>query len=594
MIRGMIKYLSLRWSVFLLFITTASGQQFTSLAGQYGISHLYGEGTAGGGISFADFNDDGLDDLSLATSTGEPVHFYQNTGNGVVKVSLLPDLKGEIKHLLWVDFDNDGDKDLFVTMADDYNRLFVNDGSLSLTDETAERGLPIEKYTSFGACWGDYNRDGWLDLYVGVRRIERDGLPNISRLFQNKGGRFEEVTLASGTEDGGKTPFCSSFIDYNNDKWPDIYTAHDRKRGNSMLRNNRNGTFTQAGLQTATDLKMDGMSVSTSDFNSDGYFDIYVSNSEAGNALFVNQKGDKFKNQAAERGIGFFSVAWGTNFLDGDNDGDEDLYVSGMLPGASAINSQYYINLYPGDIFIKGAKIPSDTASSFNNAVGDINNDGYADIGVINVGPYPSLLFVNKGGSQRYIKIQLEGVKSNRAGIGSIITVYHGIRRQYRYTQCGIGFMGQNTDTEIFGTGTSMVVDSVVITWPTGHIDRFYSLETNRSYLLKEGSSTQGEIAVDADIELFSSIPHTPLTARNDVRITVAQDGTLLFTGQEVVLSEVNSATITHITGQRIFIAEGQNWVEKVNANHWPSGIYIATLQLYSGKTLSIRFPIWN
>lgn len=494
--------------------------QFEDKTSFYNIQHVYGEGTAGGGISMVDFTGDGLDDLTLASSDGREIYFFENTGNGLRKLDLLPSLIEEVKHLLWVDFDNDGDKDLFVALADNYNRLFVNNGQLLLEDKTAVLGLPTDRYTSFGACFGDYNRDGWLDLYVGVRRIERDGLPNISRLFANKGGFFDEVTLSSGAEDAGKTPFCSSFIDYNNDKWPDIYTAHDRLRGNTMLRNNKNGTFTDVSIATGTELKMDGMSVSNGDFNNDGFLDLYISNSEAGNALFVNQEGNKFKNQAMERGVAFQSVAWGTNFLDGDNDGDLDLYVSGMLPGKNAINSQYYINLFPGEIFLKGAKIASDTASSFNNAVGDLNNDGYPDIGVLNVGPWPSFIFINKGGTHNYVKIRLKGKLSNRDGIGATIRAYHGLRKQFRYTSCGIGFMGQNSDTEIIGIGNASKLDSIVVVWPTGHTDRFVNLTAGKMYLLEEGSST-GMIQVDSDIELLQVYIDDELDYKASARIKI-------------------------------------------------------------------------
>lgn len=590
----MSRYLLTLLSTVLTFFNPVCSQQFTDRAAAYGIQHLYGEGTAGGGISMADFNQDGLDDISMASSTGEPPHFYENTNSGLVKRNFLPTLTGEIKHLLWVDFDNDGDKDLFVTMADDYNRLYVNDGKMTLTDETEARGLPVKAYTSFGACWGDYNRDGWLDLYFGIRRIESDGLPNISRLFQNRNGKFTEATLASGTEDGGKTPFCSTFIDYNNDKWPDIYTAHDRKRGNTMLRNNKNGTFTNVSLATATDLKMDGMSVSTSDFNSDGYFDLYISNSEAGNALFVNQNGEKFRNQAAERGVGFFSVAWGTNFLDGDNDGDEDLYVSGMLPGAKAINSQYYVNLYPGDIFVKGTKIPADTASSFNNAIGDINDDGYADIGVMNVGPYPSFLFMNKGGTNRYIKLQLEGTLSNRDGIGSVITVYHGIRRQYRYTQCGIGFMGQNTDTEIFGLGNATKADSVIVTWPTGHVDRFYNLPSNQLHRLKEGSSTQGIVRVDADVVLLATDSKQPVHEKKALTIDVTDHSAAILRGDGQLLANVERLLVFSLDGTLVFTATGRQCTEPFSVEGWKSGIYIARIENSLRQAQTISVYIWN
>lgn len=494
----------------------AAQVQFIDKTTHYNIAHTYGNGTAGGGISLVDFTGDGLDDLTLASSDGNSIYFYKNIGNGVQKLDLLPDFIEEVKHILWVDYDNDGDKDLFVSLADNYNRLFRNEGGLSLIDVTLAVGLPQNVYTSFGACWGDYDRDGWLDLYFGLRRIEADEQPNISKLYKNNGGTFVDVTLSTATEDGGKTPFCSSFIDFNNDKWPDIYTAHDRKRGNTFLLNNGDGTFTDSSAATDSDLMMDGMSVSTSDYNQDGYQDIYVSNSEVGNAFFVNQGGTTFKNLAGEKGIGFFSVAWGTNFLDGDNDGDDDLYVSGMLPGKDALNSQYFANQFPQDTFIYGAKIESDTVSSFNNAIGDINNDGYPDIGVINVGPYPSFVFENIGGENHFIKIKLQGVLSNKDGIGSTLLLYSGGNRQLKYTQCGIGFMGQNSDTQIFGLGQQTSIDSLIVIWPTGHKDIFRSLDIDKKHILTEGISTGGTINVDADVKLYVSTNEITVNDKNN------------------------------------------------------------------------------
>jgi len=579
-------YFILIWIV--AFSELGAQVQFEDRTAFYNINHFYGEGTAGGGVSMADFTGDGLDDLTLAASDGSEIYFFENTGNGLRKLDLLPFLKEEVKHLLWVDFDNDGDKDLFVALADNYNRLFVNNGQLMLEDKTESLGLPTDIYTSFGACFGDYNRDGWLDLYVGVRRIERDGLPNISRLFANKGGFFEEVTISSGTEDGGKTPFCSSFIDYNNDKWPDIYTAHDRRRGNTMLRNNKNGTFTDVSVATGTELKMDGMSVSNGDFNNDGFLDIYVSNSEAGNALFVNQQGTKFKNQALERGVAFQSVAWGTNFLDGDNDGDLDLYVSGMLPGRNAVNSQYYVNLFPGEIFIKGAKITSDTASSFNNAVGDLNNDGYPDLAVINVGPWPSFVFINKGGANNYVKIRLQGVLSNREGIGATIKAYHGFRKQFRYTSCGIGFMGQNSDTEIIGMGNASQLDSVIVVWPTGHTDRFYNLTAGTTHILKEGSTT-GFIQVDPDVELLQVNTDDPVSGNENSGIKIwpnpVSEGILYVAFPEKAGSkEYSFFEFINTSGQLVFsgFVQGEA-VQTIHTDHFDAGLYI--LKATSGAT---------
>ena len=490
----------------LIAVTTVSGKgqaQFVNRALEYGINHQYGNGTAGGGVSFADFNGDFRDDLTFASSDGGEIHFYINRGTSLEKINLLPALLEEVKHVLWVDFDNDGDRDLYLTMADNYNRLYRNVGNLQLEDITEEMGLSTEIFTSFGAVWGDYNRDGFADLYYGLRRIESTGEPNISKLWMNRKNRFVEVTTESNTEDGGKTPFCSAFFDYNHDKWPDLYTAHDRKRGNTLLKNNGDGTFSDVSVQTGTDLKMDGMSASVSDYNLDGFDDLYVSNSEAGNALLVNRSGEYFTNDADTCGVGFYSIAWGTNFLDGDLDGDPDLYVSGMLPGRFAINSQYYVNNFPENTFDPGVKIEGDTASSFNNAVGDINDDGAPDIAVMNVGPYPTMLHVNSGSPNNYIKVSLQGVKSNRDGIGAVITLFANGRAQHRYMDCGTGFMGQNSYTTIFGIGQSVMADSIKVLWPTGHIDLMTSVAAGQRFHITEGMTTGGVINVDDDVTLL-------------------------------------------------------------------------------------------
>ncbi|MFZ1514569.1 MAG: ASPIC/UnbV domain-containing protein, partial [Saprospiraceae bacterium] len=146
--------------------------------------------------------------------------------------------------------------------------------------------------------------------------------------------------------------------------------------------------------------------------------------------------------------------------------------------------------------------IVSDTVSSFNNAIGDINNDGYPDIAVINVG-YPSFIFQNTGGNNNYLKVKLIGVLSNRDGIGSTITLYSNGKKQYRYTQCGVGFMGQNSDTEIFGLGLSEKVDSLTIQWPTGHRDKLINPVVNKKYVIEEGSTTNGEIFLDPDVNIL-------------------------------------------------------------------------------------------
>ncbi len=490
---------------------------YANAAASTGIDHTY-IGPSGGGVSFCDFDGDGLDDITLATGQGEAIHFYKNIGGSFQKLIAQVPHTQQAKQVLWVDYDNDGDKDLYVATFGGVNRLYRNNGNLSLMDVTLTAGLPMTSHITFGACWGDFNRDGWLDLYYGERIL---GGVNQNRLFKNNAdGTFTEVSLASGASDAGKVPFCSAFFDYNNDKWPDIYTANDKLSGNTLLHNNGDGTFTDVSTAAGADLVMDAMCVAVGDYDNDGWQDVYITDIENGNEFLHNLGAGAaggqvtFEEVAEETGTGFYGIGWGSNFLDADNDGDLDLYVSGMMVGSGVVSSTFYQNEGDGTFSEPLAGFVGDTVSSFNNAIGDFNGDGFPDIMVINTIPFKSQLWRNGGGNSHWLKIDLEGVLSNRDAIGAKIEVYAGGTYQMRYKHCGIGFMGQNSGTDIVGLGSLTVVDSVVVTWPTGHIDRLYQLPADQKIFIQEGSTTNGDISVDDDVVVVV-VTATAETKRN-------------------------------------------------------------------------------
>lgn len=476
-----------------------SGQtSFIDKAAEKGLSHYYGQGAAGGGVSFVDFDQDGWDDLTLATEVGQPIAFYRNINGVYSLITPLISNVDEVKQILWVDIDNDGDKDLFITTLYSANRLYENQGDLQLKDITEEAGLSLQPTDSYGACMADIDRDGWVDIYVTERSLDFSN--NRNYLYRNRGDNtFEEVAEQWGLDDPGKAPFFPAFFDMNNDNWPDIYIAQDKSQGNTLLlHKGPSNLYTDISVSASANLIMNAMGIAVGDYNCDGWQDLYISNTPHGNALLANDQMGGFVEQAEATGTTFNGTAWGTHFLDADNDGFEDLYVSGMGVGTNVVSSAFYYNDHQGSFYVDEAGFVGDTVSSFGNAVGDYDNDGNLDILVVNTNAYPAQLWSNEGNnSQSWLKIQLEGVISNREGIGARVDLYVEEHYQIRYQHAGMGYLGQNSNRLHFGVGESPWIDSLRVTWPTGHIDRFYDLVPNQLLDIQEGSSTDGEIRVD-------------------------------------------------------------------------------------------------
>lgn len=492
------------------FDVVAQQHPYIDVAKDVGIDHTYVLLNAGGGVSFVDFDLDGLDDITLATGENEAIQFYRNNGGSFELIDLGIQNFEEVKTVLWADIDNDGDKDFYATAFAGPNHLYENKGDLEFEQITISAGLPVDTMKSFGAIWGDYNRDGFLDLYYTERPFAGTGTNIRNRLFKNlSGNQFEEVTYETNADDENRLPFCAAFFDYNDDKWPDIYIANDRNKRNTLLENNA-GVYTDVSEQCNADIEMDAMNVGIADIDNNGLSDIYVTNTPAGSALLkcsVENGSDQivFSEEAGERGIGFYGIGWGANFLDVNNDGWQDLYVSGMQIGSEVTSSALYINDQTGFFTEADKGLEGDTVTSFVNAIGDFNNDGYPDIMVNNSQEFDSQLWTAEAGDNNWIKIGLKGIRSNRDGIGVKIETYSGDLYQMRYTHCGIAFMGQNSNQHLIGLGDYTTIDSIKFTWPTGHIDMLENVAVNQTITVTEGQTTNGNIDIDSDITLLTN-----------------------------------------------------------------------------------------
>ncbi len=462
-------------------------QTYQEVAIQKGIDHMFGLGSTGGGVSFHDFDGDGWDDITLTTERGKPIYFYKNDNGTFKRIEALVNNLCESKQVLWIDYDNDGDKDLFVTCLSDVNRLY-NNHKMVFTDVTDESGLSMAKLKTYGATWGDIDRDGWIDLYVTNKRTDDE--ININNLYLNLGdGKFQDITLSSYTADSMKRPFCASFVDINNDLFPDIYIAQDKKATNTLLKNMGEGVFSDISVTSNSNIVMDGMSVTAGDFNNDQYLDIYITNIPEGNKLLKNNGDESFLEVAMESGVDYLGYAWGANFLDYDNDGDLDLYVSGMLEGSDEVPSILYTNTGMGNFTYQDLGFSRDTVISYSNAIGDINNDGFPDIIVNNYDNYRSMLWKNSAGNNHWIKVKLEGVSSNRDGIGAFIYIYYSGSEFMHYTGSANGFLGQNSSYNMIGLGNTETIDSLKVLWPSGQEDIIRKISSNQTLIIREGST---------------------------------------------------------------------------------------------------------
>ena len=495
--------------ILLTSITSFNGYSqvsFEEKASLLGLETSYGTGEFGGGVSFCDYNNDGWDDITVSSQEDSPILFFKNINGTFINDNItMPVNDFETKQVQWVDFDNDGDKDLFVTSAKGLNKLYENDGNLNLTDITNSTGLDLTATNSWGSSWGDYNNDGLLDVYICFRDFG-DTQPNA--LFKNNGdSTFTNVSIDVGLNQIIDPTFCAAFFDFDNDGWQDIFVTNHKFSQSYLYRNNGDETFTDISVFSGANIFVDGMSTTIGDYNNDGFFDIYVTNNPPGNYQLKNNGDGTFTNVAASLGTAFYSVAWGAVFLDADNDTDLDLYVSGMLDGSTTLPSAFYENSNFNNFNIpSNIGFENDVARSFSNAIGDVDNDGFPDIYVINENSNNFLWKNTTQNSNNWLKIKLEGTTSNKDGIGSLIEIFVNGKSQYRYTLIGEGYIAQNSNSEFFGLGSATMIDYVKVHWLSGIEDILYNVTSNNAITVVEGENVLS--TTDIDLNKFNVYPN--------------------------------------------------------------------------------------
>jgi hypothetical protein len=532
--------------------------RFVDIAGQAGLRApvIYGDAmhknyileTVGCGVAFIDYDNDGWLDIFILSGTrldSPPAdahnRLYKNNRNGT-----FTDVTEEagLKRSGWAsavcvgDYDNDGFDDVFVTYWGQ-NALYHNNGNGTFTDVTAKAG-----FQQTGTPWGsgcsfvDYDRDGRLDLFVAhylefdLRSVPKPGEntncnwkgipvncgprglpPGSLALYHNNGdGTFTDVSAPSGVAKLKGYAMTAVAADFDNDGWPDIYVACD-STPSFLLRNNRNGTFTDIGLESGVALNEDGMEqagmgVGVGDYNLDGNLDIFKTHfADDTNILYKGDGKGNFEDTTISAGLGVETrfIGWGAGIVDLDNDGNPDLFfVTGSVyPEVEAKLPEYafktprviFRNLGNGkfeELMDQAGPGVASPHASRGCAFGDFDNDGDIDMVIVNLNEPPSLLRNDVSGGAHWLKVKLVGVKSNRSAIGARVTAHYGGRVQAQEVLSQSSFYSASDRRLHFGLGAATKAD-LEIRWPNGGRERVEGVMADRLVVVREGAGVVKE-----------------------------------------------------------------------------------------------------
>lgn len=456
---------------------------FQDVAIEQGIFYTYGITQLGNGMSFYDFDKDGWDDLTLSRPIYETIIYKNNEGNFIPITSLPSGL--DTKSVLWCDLDNDGFNDLITCSKDLGIKIFRNIDNSSF--ESAGNFLNWT-FDPNGQAWGaacsDINQDGLLDIYVCHYN------PLLANLtFINQGDMIFELDQNYFSPQYTRHSFQVSFIQINDDIIPDLYVINDFYQGNNFYASNESGGYYEETEERNLAIPSDAMSNSWADFDHDGDWDVYITNRFEGNRLMINDGNGHFSDEANSRNCTINRWCWSGLWIDYDNNGWEDLWVTN-----ESLEDDYNV----GNHLLKnenGQFSPIEVngfsnIDGYTSAKGDFNNDGMPDIAYQPVSGSNFRLLKNEGvKTNHFIEITLNGVYSNKQAIGSIVEFFHPSAYTKIPIQMGENYLNQNSQHFILGIGGDTLIDSLIIHWPSGIVEKYYTLQNGESYDFYEGET---------------------------------------------------------------------------------------------------------
>jgi enediyne biosynthesis protein E4 len=499
-----------------------------------------------GGVALIDYDRDGWPDIyftnapgidmALAGKKARSALFHNNHDGTFTDVTE----KAGVGYPCWAmgasigDFDNDGWPDLLVTCFGGIV-LYHNNHDGTFSNVTTQAGLGSDSGWATGAAFGDYDGDGWTDLFVAhYVDLDLKDLPEFGSkptcqyhginvqcgprglkgspdaLYHNNGnGTFTEVSKAAGVDDAQKFfGLTALWCDFNNDGRLDLFVANDGEP-NYLYRNDGNGHFTDVALDAGVAVNVDGseqanMGVALGDYEHKGLFSLAISHfSDEYAALFRNNGALNFTDVSYASGIARSTtpyVGWGDAFFDLDNDGWPDLIIVNghVYPQVDTkdIGTSFhepkllYLNQHDGtfrDISKLAGPAIQVPQVSRGLAVGDLFNDGRLEIVVENLEGEPMILQTQGGARNHWVSFELEGAKGNRLALNARIRATAGDLVQLDQVQSGGSYLSQSDLRIHFGLGGHEKVDKLEVFWPSGKVETLTNLGADHFYLLKEG-----------------------------------------------------------------------------------------------------------
>lgn len=427
-----------------------------------------------GAVAWLDVDNDGDEDLFVAALGKD--RFYRNDGGGVfskMRGSGLEKTATSSFGAAVADYDNDGWLDLFVANLDAGNRLYRNENGERFRDVTKIAKVGGGSATpSYSAAWADYDRDGFVDLYV-ANGTQQQVARNF--LYRNQGdGTFREVAAGAGVDAGSTSSLGCAWADYDGDGWPDLFVANFGQ-ANRLFRNNGDGTFRERAQAAGVADTGNGAGAAWGDYDNDGRLDLYVFNTNAGasaDRLYRNRGDGTFADVTASVGLAEQGDGEAVVWADFDNDGWLDLFLVNRSD-FSAQKNRMYRNI-AGTAFADVTQLAgvSGTGSGQPAAAADFDGDGYLDLYVGNLPGKREELFRNRGGSANSLVVRLAGSNGNRGAIGAQVTVVAGGVTMTREVTSASGRSSQNQMAPHFGLGASSIVESLEVRWPDGTVSR--------------------------------------------------------------------------------------------------------------------------